>query len=210
MPVVAQNSRRSSRSLNLKGVDYEYRVVNLLNAEQKKPEYLEMNPRGMVPLLDFDGKKLSDSVAIMEFLEEKFPDKCSFLPKTPEDRAVVRSLVHMITADIQPVQNMRVIKFVGQGDAEKTATFARHFIDLGFESLEKELAKTAGKFAFGDSITMADIVIPAQVHNARRFGVDMAKFPIISRINETLASLPEFIKADAFHQPDTPESDRRP
>lgn len=152
----------------MKGVDYEYKVVNLLTNDHKTPEYLALNPRALVPLLDFDGALLTESVAIMEYLDEKFPNKNPFLPKNLEDRAKVRSLVSAIASNIQPVQNMRVLKFVGQGDQDKTAAFARHFIELGFDGLEKDLQKTAGKYAFGDTLTMADIVIPAQVYNALR------------------------------------------
>ena len=155
-------------ALNLKGVDYEYKIVNLLTGDHKTPEYLALNPRALVPLLDFNGTLLTESVAIMEYLDEKFPDKNPFFPKNPEDRAIVRSLVSAITSNIQPIQNMRIIKHVGQGDQDKTAAFARYVIDLGFEGLEKDLQKTAGKYAFGDTITMADIVIPAQVYNALR------------------------------------------
>ena len=155
-------------ALNLKGIDYEYKVVNLLTNDHKTPEYVALNPKSLVPLLDCDGTLLTESVAIMEYLDEKFPDKNPLLPKSLEDRAKVRSLVSAITSNIQPVQNMRVIKFVGQGDQDKTAAFARHFIELGFEGLEKDLEKTAGKYAFGDTITMADVVIPAQVYNALR------------------------------------------
>lgn len=152
----------------MKGIDYEYKAVDLLKNENKTPEYLALHPRGLVPLLDYDGKLMTDSVAIMEYLDEKFPNKNPFLPESMDERFFVRSLVNAVTSNIQPVQNMAILKIVGQGDYKKGEPFAKEVITWRFEGLEKELEKVSGKFTFGDKLTMADIVIPPQVHNAVR------------------------------------------
>lgn len=152
----------------MKGIEYEYRPIDIFTEEQKNPEFQKLSPRGLIPLLDYDGKLMVDSVAIMEYLDEKIPDKNPFLPKSIDERYIVRSLVNAITSNIQPLQNMGILKIIGKGDREKGEFFAKEVIELRFNGLEKELEKVSGKFAFGDKLTMADIVIPPQVHNAVR------------------------------------------
>uniref|UniRef100_A0AC34FW00 Maleylacetoacetate isomerase n=1 Tax=Panagrolaimus sp. ES5 TaxID=591445 RepID=A0AC34FW00_9BILA len=213
-PILYNNWRSSSSwrtriALELKGIEYEYRAVNLFDGEQNNEKHLEMNPFGLVPVFIFDGKVYTESMAIIEFLEEKFPEKRKLFPNSAEDRAVVRSLAYQITLNIQPIQNMRVRNRVGQNDPKKVADFVKYFTETGFEALEKELQKTSGIYAFGDTVTLADVVIPSQVANALRYGVSMEKYPTIQRINETLGKLPEFIEADCWHQPDTPENKKK-
>ncbi|KAE9549768.1 hypothetical protein FO519_007019 [Halicephalobus sp. NKZ332] len=196
-------------ALNLKGIEYEYKPIDIFADEHKTPEFLSINPRSLVPLLNFDGKMMADSVAIMEYLDERFPDKNPFLPKSIDEKFVVRSLVNAVTSNIQPVQNMGILRIVGEGDYKKGENFAKKVIELRFNALEKELEKTSGKFTFGDRLTMADIVVPPQVHNAVRYGVDMSKYPTLTRLNESLSQIPEFSKADAWKQPDTPVEFRK-
>ncbi|KAE9549769.1 hypothetical protein FO519_007020 [Halicephalobus sp. NKZ332] len=196
-------------ALELKGIDYEYRAVNLAKMESRTPEYKKINPRGLVPVLVFEGRSYSESMSIIEFLEEKFPNKNPLLPKNPEDKAIVRSLASEIFANIQPLQTPKSIDAFGKS-LEEGNEKAKKFIEDGFEVLEEELKQTSGKYCFGDQITIADLFIPGQVYNAvERFGVDISKYPLINRINNILSQIPEFIRADAWHQPDTPVDQKK-
>jgi len=191
-------SWRVRLALQLKGLKYEYKAVNLLKSEQTMEEYTAMNPIQSVPTLVIDGHTLSQSVAIIEYLEEtrlNFP----LLPKDPVKRALVRQIVQSVVADIQPVQNLRVLKKVGE---DKKAEWAKYFIEFGFKAIEKTLNTTSGTYCVGDDITMADICLVPQVYNAGRFNVDMSQFPNIIRINETLSKLAEFQAAHPDSQPD--------
>uniref|UniRef100_A0A914DVA4 maleylacetoacetate isomerase n=1 Tax=Acrobeloides nanus TaxID=290746 RepID=A0A914DVA4_9BILA len=154
-------------ALALKGIEYEYKAVDIFNGAQNNPEYRKISPFGMVPCLLHDGTAIVESMAIIEYLEEKFPYTKRLLPDKPEDRATVRALAYMITSNIQPIQTNRVANYYGQGDQEKANSWNKHFIEVGFHALEQMLQKTAGKYAFGDSLSLADMCIPAQVFNAR-------------------------------------------
>ncbi|KAG0353387.1 glutathione S-transferase [Gamsiella multidivaricata] len=189
-------------ALNLKKIDYECRPINLLKSEQRSEEYLKIQPSGFVPAYidNTTGKTLSQSISILEYLDDIYPEH-SLLPKDPLDRATVRALVQTIAMDIQPIANLRILNYVGE---DKKAEWAAHFLAEGFKVLEAMLAKTAGTYAFGDSITMADLCIVPQVYNGVRFGVDMSAFPIISRINRSLGELPEFEAAHPSRQIDCP------
>ncbi|KAF9352264.1 Glutathione S-transferase zeta-1 [Mortierella sp. AD094] len=189
-------------ALNLKKIDYDVRPINLLKGEQRTEEYLKIQPFGFVPAYidNKTGKTLVQSVSILEYIDETHPGH-SLLPKDPIERATVRSLVQAVAMDIQPVTNLRILKHVGE---EKKGEWAKHFLTEGFKALEAMLEKTAGVYAFGDSITMADLTIVPQVYNGFRFGVDMTAFPIISRINSTLSELPEFKAAHPSQQIDCP------
>ncbi|KAI1317392.1 Glutathione S-transferase zeta-1 [Mortierella claussenii] len=195
-------SWRVRAALNLKKIDYEVRPINLIKNEQRSEEYLKIQPSGFVPAYidSKSGKTFIQSISILEYIDETYPDH-PLLPKDPVDRATVRALVHAIAMDIQPIGNMRVLNYVGD---EKKGEWAQHFISEGFKALEAMLAKTAATYAFGDSITMADVVIVPQVYNAVRFGVDMNAFPIISRLNRELSELPEFQAAHPSQQIDCP------
>ncbi|KAG0354637.1 Glutathione S-transferase zeta-1 [Podila minutissima] len=189
-------------ALNLKAIDYEVRPVNLLKGEQRSEEYLKIQPFGFVPAFidDKTGHTLIQSVSILEFLEETRP-QYPLLPKEPLERATVRALVHAVAMDIQPVTNLRILKYVGD---DKKAEWAKHFLTEGFKAVEAMLEKTAGTYSFGDSITMADLALVPQVYNGVRFGVDMTAFPIISRINATLGEIDAFKAAHPTKQIDCP------
>ncbi|KAF9145783.1 Glutathione S-transferase zeta-1 [Mortierella sp. GBA39] len=189
-------------ALNLKKIDYEVHPINLLKGEQKSEEYLKIQPFGFVPAYidNKTGQTLIQSVSILEYIDETQPGH-ALLPKDPLERATVRALVQAVAADIQPVTNLRILKYVGD---EKKAEWAKHFLAEGFKALETMLQKTAGVYSFGDSITMADLALVPQVYNGVRFGVDMSAFPIISRINATLSDLPEFKAAHPSQQIDCP------
>jgi maleylacetoacetate isomerase len=146
-------------------------------------------------------------MAIVEYLEEKFSESPSLLSGNSEDRAQIRAIALQIVANTQPLQNLAVLQYVSEDPALRKA-WAQHWINNSFNLLERQLAKTAGKFAFGDKLSVVDICIPPQVYNAKRFGVDMSKYPTIARLDKTLAELPAFLRADCHHQPDTPPEER--
>ncbi|KAI9199623.1 glutathione S-transferase [Polychytrium aggregatum] len=184
--------------LALKNVEYESKFVNLLKGEQTTDEYKALNPGGVIPTLEIDGKTIIQSPAIIELLEELYPET-PLLPKDPYERAVVRGIVNTVTCDIHPVQNLRVLNYAG---SERKAEWAKHFITLGFEALEKVLATTSGTYSYGDSVTLADVVLVPQAFNAVRWGVDMSRFPIISRISASLGELEAFKAAHPDNQQD--------
>ncbi|KAI6191680.1 Maleylacetoacetate isomerase [Aphelenchoides bicaudatus] len=189
-------------ALELKHIPYEYRPVNLLKREQVDPEFLKLNPLGFVPAFLHNGEALSQSLAIIEYLDESFPDSPQLIRGTPAERAQIRSLALILIADTQPVQNLAVLKHHGGENDEKKQQWAKHFIERGLRALEKQLEKTAGKYSFGDKLSLIDVCIPPQVYNARRFKVEMNQFPIINRIDGALAEIAEFGKAAAQNQPD--------
>ncbi|XP_070577370.1 maleylacetoacetate isomerase-like [Ptychodera flava] len=192
-------------ALALKGIEYETSAVNLLKGDQLGDQYSGTNPMQQVPTLDIDGVRLTQSLAILEYLEETRPD-APILPKDPAKRAVVRQVSEVIASGIQPIQNLSVLKYVGD---EKKAEWGNYWIDKGFQSLEKILETTAGKYCVGDEVSMADLCIVPQVYNANRFKVDMSKFPIITRINDTLSKLDAFVQSHPSKQPDCPDDLRQ-
>uniref|UniRef100_A0A914WZZ6 maleylacetoacetate isomerase n=1 Tax=Plectus sambesii TaxID=2011161 RepID=A0A914WZZ6_9BILA len=198
-------SWRVRAALSLKGIDYDYKAVNLVKAEQKADDYTKFNPAGMVPSLAIDGKTLTESLAIMEYLEETRPEH-ALLPKDAFDRATVRAICQEIASGIQPIQNLPILNHVGGG--EKGQQWAHHFISNGFNVLEKMLSKTAGKYSFGDSVTIADCCLVPQVYNAQRFKVDLASYPCIERVHSALMDLDAFKKSHPSRQPDTPDAER--
>ena len=197
-------------ALALKNVEYSYVAIHLVKdgGHQHKESYQQINPSREVPTLSIDGLNLAQSVAIMEYLEESRPEGHALLPADAAGRATVRRLCEMISSNIQPVQNLRVLlKLMSYYDTQDAKTqkkieWGRYWIGHGFEALEKVLATTAGKYCFGDQVTMADCCLVPQVYNANRFKVDMSKFPTISRINATLAELEAFKAAHPSAQPD--------
>ncbi|CAG8734835.1 16183_t:CDS:2 [Cetraspora pellucida] len=186
--------------LNWKGIDCEYCFVSILKEEQKEEKYSDMNPYKLVPTLKIDGIVLTQSVAIIEYLEETRPEK-PLLPKDPHKRALVRSLVQAIAGDIQPLQNLRILLNIESLGGDKKE-WAKSCISNGFEGVEKQLAKTSGKFCVGDEVTLADICLLPQVYNANRYEIDMTKFPLIQRIANDLSELEAFKKAHPDNQAD--------
>uniref|UniRef100_A0A914DYU8 maleylacetoacetate isomerase n=1 Tax=Acrobeloides nanus TaxID=290746 RepID=A0A914DYU8_9BILA len=196
-------SFRARIALALKNLDYELKCINLQKGEQKRQEYLAINPNGMVPTLIHNGKVFSDSMAIIEYLDEKFPQPYKFLPEDSESRAIVRALSYSITTNVQPLHCLRVRNYHGQGNKQKADEWARYWIQIGNEAIERTLEKTAGKYAYGNSLTMADICIPPHVFNARdKFGIDMSSYPTISRLDKNLSGMQEIQGAHPTKQPD--------
>jgi len=197
-------------ALAVKGVEYETHAVHLVKdgGQQHDPTYRTVNPMGQVPALVVDGAVITQSLAILEFIEEKWSDN----PLLPEDhvkRAKVRELVSVIGSGIQPIQNLSVINHVaslvvGDNSAQVKTQWAKHYIDNGFDALEKLLCGSAGLYCVGDEVTLADCCLVPQIFNANRFKVDMEKYPVISRIEENLRVLPAFKAAHPTQQPDCP------
>jgi len=185
-------------ALAYKGIQYEYKAVNLLEDQQKQDNYAKLNPMKEIPTLIIDGHTLCQSVAIMEYLEETRPNP-PLLPKDPLLRARMRQIVETIAGDIQPLQTLRVLKKVETHQKEE---WPGYWIDVGFTALEKILLETSGVYCVKDSVTFADILLVPQIYNARRFGVNMEKFPTIQRVESALIHLLPFKEAHPDAQPD--------
>ena len=176
-------------SLALKGIEYDVVPVHLVKAEQKSEEYSERNPSQCVPSFQHGDVTISQSLAILEYIEEVFPDNgYPLLPKSAADRATVRKLCGIIACDIQPVQNLRVLLDVVDVGGDKMG-WGKKVITRGFEALERELAKTSGKYCVGDTLSLADCCLIPQVYNARRFSVELEKFPTIIRVEQVFPLL---------------------
>ncbi len=195
-------------ALNLKGITWQHVGVHLLKAQHRTPDYLKLNPAGLVPSLVLDdGAVLTQSLAIMEYLEEAMPASTSLLPKDAVDRAHVRALALSLTSDVHPLNNVRVLNYLtnelGVSTDQKNAWIA-HWMTLGLDAFEKMLEQsgTSGHFCFDDMPTLADAVLVPQVFSARRFNVDMTNYPRIVAIDALCNTLPAFISANPKNQPD--------
>ncbi|XP_026159115.1 maleylacetoacetate isomerase isoform X1 [Mastacembelus armatus] len=185
----------------LKGVDYDQVPVNLIKdgGQQLTGQYKALNPMQQVPAVEIDGIILSQSLAVIQYLDETRPGP-RLLPADPKKRAQVRMISDLIASGIQPLQNVHILQKIG---AEKLQ-WAQHFIDRGFKALEEILKKTAGKCCVGDEISMADICLVPQVYNAERYKVDVGQYPTIKRLNQTLLEIDAFKVSHPSCQPDTP------
>lgn len=190
-------------ALNLKGLAYDYAPVDLLAGQQKSPEYRTLNAQGLVPALEVDGHVLTQSLSIIEWLEETHPQP-PLLPKDPFDRATVRSMVGIVACDIHPVNNLRILKALATlgVDEDGRNAWARRWIADGFEALEPMVARHGQGWSFGASPTLADCCLVPQVYNARRFGVDLAPYPAISSVADAALAHPAFAAAHPDRQPD--------
>ncbi|WP_045758419.1 maleylacetoacetate isomerase [Xanthomonas albilineans] len=194
--------------LQLKRLSYQALPVHLLRdgGQQHCPEYARLNPQELVPTLCHDGQPIRQSLAILEYLDERWPE-WPLLPDAPIDRARVRGLAQLIACDIHPLNNLRVSQFferdwnVPQPEREE---WTRHWITTGFDALEQLLAESAdtGTFCHGAHPGLADCCLVPQVYNARRFGVDMQAYPTLERIERACLALPAFDAARPERQPD--------
>lgn len=195
-------SYRVRIALNLKGRAYESVSINLLKREQSAPAYLAVNPQGRVPALDLGGTALHQSPAILEYLEEVYPEP-PLLPPDPLARARVRAACALIACDIHPMNNIGVLRYIKRAFGQEQPAideWYRHWIVEGFRALEQLIAP--GPFAFGSSPTLADVYLVPQVYNARRFGVAMEAYPNIEAADRACAELEPFRAAAPEAQPD--------
>ena len=195
-------------ALNLKGLSYQAVPVHLLKngGEQHQDDYRRINPSGLLPAFQDDWITLTQSMAIIEYLEEAHPT-VPLLPQDAPGRARVRELAQIIGCEIHPINNLRVLSYLvkqlGLSEQAKTEWY-RHWVIEGFQSLEAHLARDpgAGPFCHGDRPTIADCYLVPQVFNAQRFDIDVAAFPNIARINALCTDLPAFKAAHPSRQPD--------
>ncbi|MCB1555135.1 MAG: maleylacetoacetate isomerase [Xanthomonadales bacterium] len=199
-------------ALNLKQLPHEIIPIHLLRdgGEQHKPEFHQINPQDRIPVLVHGQRIITQSISIMEYLEEYFPEN-PIMPSTARERARVRSLAQIVACDIHPLNNLRVLQHLEKECAmpqpERDA-WVRKWIEEGFDSLEALLADnpSTGDFCEGDNASIADCCLIPQVYNARRFGVDMAAYPTIMRIHDFCMETEEFDHARPEKQPDCPDA----
>ncbi|MFQ6024634.1 MAG: maleylacetoacetate isomerase [Acidiferrobacterales bacterium] len=195
-------------ALNLKGVDYQSHFVHLVKGggEHKQPEYVALNPQGFVPTLVDGDQVFTQSLAIIEYLDEVYPNP-PLLPDTVRERAYVRSLAQMVGCDIHPLNNQRVLKYlthVLQQGEEERLNWYRHWIYEGFKAFEAHLAENpgTGAYCYGDAPTLADICLVPQVFNAKRFECDLTAYPTVQRIYDNCMKLTTFQAAAPENQED--------
>jgi len=190
--------------LAMKGIDYHYHPVNLLKGEQHQNELARKNPMHQVPALELDdGTVLTQSMAILDWLDETHPEP-PLLPRTPLLRARARQLAEIIASGIQPLQNTGTQNHVRDALKADPKEWVRYFVALGLAAFEKEIAVVVGKFSVGDELSIADLCLVPEIYFARRFGLEMERYPTLMRIDAACAPLPAFAKAHAEAQPDAP------
>ena len=189
-------------ALNLKGVDYQQRPVNLADSAQRSDDYRALNPQGLVPMLEIDGHRLTQSLAIINYLDLRFANQ-PLIPASAAERAHVVAMAMAIACDIHPLNNLRVLKYLknelGHSQDEIDAWYA-HWIVEGLPALEAMAAPRAGKFLFGDAPTGADVCLIPQLYNARRFDVPLDDYPTLLRAEENANQLEAFAAAHPDRQ----------
>lgn len=184
-------------ALNLKGVDYESRQVNLADGDQKSADYRALNPQAFVPMLEIGNYRLTQSLAILTYLDFRFSNP-PLLPASAEARAHVLALSLAIACDIHPLNNLRVLHYLQDEldqDQEARNSWYAHWITEGFAALEVLAKDQAGDFLFGDGPTMADVCLVPQMFNARRFNVPLEAYPTLLRAGTNASALPAFAAA---------------
>lgn len=193
-------------ALNLKQIEYRQAAHDLRQGRQRDPEYLRLAPHGLVPALECDGAVLIETPAILEWVEARWPDP-PLIPASLTDAAIVRAMAAIVACDIHPLNNLRVLDRLRSefdADDDRIAAWVTHWIRAGFAPLEVLVARHGGRFAFGDTPTIADCCLVPQLYNAHRFGVDLTEFPRLAAAGDAAASLPAFAAAHPDNQPDAP------
>jgi maleylacetoacetate isomerase len=189
-------------ALTLEGVEYESRSINLAQGEPKSDQYRALNPQGLVPMLEIDGHRLTQSLPIISYLDLRFQNQ-PLLPNSAEARSHVLAMAHSIACDIHPLNNLRVLKYLkgelGRSQDEVDRWYA-HWINEGFPALEALAAPRSGQFLFGDGPTMADVCLVPQMYNARRFDVPLDSYPTLLRAEENANRLEAFAAAHPERQ----------
>lgn len=191
-------------ALGLKSVEFERADHDLRKGEQRSPAFLSLSPQGLVPALEVGGDVLFQSMAILEWIEERFPEP-ALLPRSPTERALVRGMAQLVACDIHPLNNLRVLQALRadfSGSEEQIRTWAGRWIEEGFSVLEQLVERHGGAHAFGDQPSLADCTLIPQIFSARRFGVEMAAFPRLLAVEARAAVLPAFAAAHPAEQPD--------
>jgi maleylacetoacetate isomerase len=193
-------------ALNLKGLQYESLPKAFARNEHRAPDYLALNPQGLIPALAIDGVVLSQSVAIIEYLNDRHPAP-PLLPEDPIDRARVRSMAMAIACEIHPLNNLRVLNYLRdqlRQDDAGIGTWYRHWVTEGFRGLEVQAREFSanGRYCFGEAVSLADVLLVPQMFNARRFKTDLTPFPTLVGISTHLEALPAFAAARPEVQPD--------
>jgi len=198
-------SYRARIALNLKGIEYEQRSINLAAGAQKDESYRELNPHGLVPMLEMDGHRITQSLAICNYVNSIVPEP-PFMPADAADRAHVLALALTVACDIHPLNNLRVLKYLkaelGVSDDAKDEWY-HHWVAEGLAALEALAAPRSGAWLFGDAPSVADICLIPQLYNARRFSVPLDAFPTLRRVDETASGNHAFAAAhpDLQEQP---------
>ncbi|KRA56175.1 maleylacetoacetate isomerase [Caulobacter sp. Root655] len=189
--------------LNLKGLAYDYAPIDLVASQHHEPAYAALNPQRLLPTLEVDGRVLTQSLAILEWLDETVPAP-TLLPADPFDRAVVRAMAEIVACDIHPVNNLRILRALAKLGVDEPArdAWVRRWITDGFTALEPMVARHGRGFAFGDAPGLADCCLVPQVYNAERFKVDLAPFPALRAAAARAADHPAFAAAHPDLQPD--------
>lgn len=196
-------SYRVRIALNLKGLAYDRAPHDLRRAEQREEAYLALNPQGLVPALETGSWVLTQSLAILEWLEETYP-KPPLLPPDPDDRAIVRAMAATVACDIHPLNNLRVLETLRgplRASEDQVLAWISRWIGDGFAALEPLVARHGGRFAFGDTPTYADCCLVPQLYSAERFGVDVSAFPRLRAVSAAARDLPEVSAAQPDLQP---------
>ena len=189
-------------ALNLKGIDYESRAIDLRDDQQKSTEYRALNPQGLVPTLEIDGQRLTQSLAIINYLDLKYPNQ-PLLPASAASRAHVVAMAMTVACDIHPLNNLRVLKYLkhelGQSQ-EAVDRWYTHWIEEGLPALEALARPQAGRFLFGDAPTGADVCLVPQLYNARRYNVPLDDYPTLLRAEENANKIEAFAAAHPDRQ----------
>jgi maleylpyruvate isomerase len=201
-------SYRVRIALNLKGLDCAQVPIHLRRGggQQLTPAYRAINPQALVPTLEDGGRYFTQSLAIIEYLEERYPEP-PLLPADPAGRAIVRGVALAIACEIHPIQNLRVLNFLKhefKRTDDDVNRWARHWIDFGLRALEQQVLSLSerGKYCYGETPTLADVCLVPQLANARRFGCDLSGWPTLLGIEANCLALPAFVKAAPENQPD--------
>jgi maleylacetoacetate isomerase len=192
-------------ALNLKGVDYETVPVRLPSDEHRAAPFRALNPQATIPTLDDDGTILWQSLAIIEYLDSRFPEP-RLIPQEPVARAHVQALAQLIACEVHPLNNLRVLRYLRRElhlDEARVGKWYAHWVAEAFGPLETLVERfSGGRHAYGDAVSLADVCLVPQVHNARRFGCDLGPYPTLVRIADGLAAEEAFARAAPERQPD--------